>query len=84
LEGLFVFVLPPFGWSTGFIATPLTLGLKPTFLKKPALPKIENFFSILALRPKKTKELSGTIFLSPEGSQTSTTLKSLKYLLILQ
>jgi len=37
-SGELVFVLPPWGWSTGFIATPLTVGLIPFFLFSPALP----------------------------------------------
>ena len=32
------FVRPPWGWSTGFIATPLTRGLFPKVLQYPALP----------------------------------------------
>jgi hypothetical protein len=30
---------PPMGWSTGFIATPLTLGLRPSHRLRPAFPK---------------------------------------------
>src|SRR5690242_837788 len=29
---------PPIGWSTGFIATPRTLGLRPSQRERPALP----------------------------------------------
>ena len=32
-SGELVFVLPPWGWSTGFIATPRTLGRDPKFLE---------------------------------------------------
>ncbi len=38
VSGLFVFVLPPCGWSTGFIATPLTLDLNPFLKLLPNLP----------------------------------------------
>lgn len=31
-------LLPPWGWSTGFIASPLTVGLIPNHLFTPALP----------------------------------------------
>jgi len=40
-SGLLVFVLPPWGLSTGFLATPLTLGLCPIIFKLPAFPKLE-------------------------------------------
>jgi len=50
-SGLFVLVLPPCGWSTGFIATPLTFDFKPLFFKEPAFPRTVLILSILEQRP---------------------------------
>jgi hypothetical protein len=37
---------PPWGWSQGFLATPLTQGLKPKSLLDPAFFKFENLCCI--------------------------------------
>ena len=36
---------PPCGWSTGFITTPLTVGLTPLHLLAPALPSLRRLCS---------------------------------------
>ena len=43
---LIALVRPPCGWSTGFIATPLTHGLKPLLRQKPDLVFLNCFFKI--------------------------------------
>lgn len=44
-------VLPPWGWSTGFIATPRTLGFSPYERQNPLFVFIKFRFSFSAERP---------------------------------
>jgi hypothetical protein len=69
-----VFVLPPWGWSTGFLATPLTLGFLPNNIPTPAFPRQSNLTSILEFLPKTTKFHPDTIFVFLDGNTIFTKL----------
>src|SRR3989344_8006716 len=58
---------PPCGWSTGFIAVPLTVGLIPFHLLLPALPKFSSLFSSLETSPIEAQAPSLTFLISEEG-----------------
>lgn len=49
-------VRPPWGWSTGFIATPRTIGLTPNFLQKPDLVLLHFLCSLKATGSRAAKE----------------------------
>ena len=57
---------PPWGWSTGFIATPRTLGLLLSHLDLPALPKVVNENNSLETIPIVAKQLTESNLCSPE------------------
>jgi hypothetical protein len=65
-----VFVLPPWGWSTGFFATPLTEGLNPFFIFIPALPIHIPLGNILEFLPNIIYELSKIILYFFDGILT--------------
>ena len=67
---LIAFVLPPWGWSTGFIATPLTIDLKPKRFLKPAFVFRIKRFSKHALLPGRARLKMDTILRTPEGRYT--------------
>ena len=58
---------PPSGWSTGFIALPLTVGLIPSYLDRPAFPKFLNLYSSLDTWPTLAQDSKGTFLISVEG-----------------
>lgn len=59
---------PPCGWSTGFIATPLTLGRLPNHRLDPAFPEPSLLISMFPTRPTVAKQLCGIKRTSPEGN----------------
>lgn len=61
-------VLPPWGWSIGFIATPRTTDLKPKLTRYPALAFLKRFLAGSATRPWDPIECTEKIFLTPEGN----------------
>jgi hypothetical protein len=63
-------VRPPWGWSTGFFATPRTVGLNPFFIFRPALPTSMPLGSGLEFLPNITYELSIIILYLFEGILT--------------
>src|SRR5690554_7201696 len=68
---------PPIGWSTGFIETPLTLGLLPNQRFLPALPRLTFMCSELETVPIVAMHDPSTNLISPEGSFMVTYLPSL-------
>src|SRR6185503_19261174 len=58
---------PPCGWSTGFIATPRTLGRNPIQRDLPALPSETFSCSIFPTWPTVALQTSGTRRTSPDG-----------------
>ena len=62
---------PPWGWSTGFMATPLTDDLKPFHLLRPALPKTTCWCVGLDIDPTVAKVVDGSLLFSPELSLTT-------------
>lgn len=59
---------PPWGWSTGFLATPLTWGLSPNLRQKPDLVLVVCFLVFKETAPKEAKEYTEKVFLTPDGS----------------
>src|SRR5207253_5925703 len=68
---------PPIGWSTGFIATPLTLGRLPSHLDLPALPRLMFSCSRLLTTPIVALHSLSIILTSPDGSLICVYLTSL-------
>src|SRR5262245_46809838 len=61
---------PPIGWSTGFIATPRTDGLRPIHRLRPALP-IDTFScSRLPTCPTTARQFTWKLRTSPDGSRS--------------
>src|SRR3954468_15434428 len=58
---------PPIGWSTGFIATPRTCGLRPSHRDRPALPRRTFMWSGLPTVPIVARQLAGIRRTSPDG-----------------
>src|SRR5688572_23451753 len=58
---------PPRGWSTGFIATPRTLGRLFFHRLRPALPIETSSASALPTSPTVARQSIGTVRISPEG-----------------
>lgn len=77
-SGLFVFVLPPCGWSTGFLATPRTLDFLPKVTSVPALPKTKYLYKTWEFLPKITKQKPETHTVRFDGNKSFTILKSVK------
>src|SRR2546421_7446869 len=63
---------PPRGWSTGFIATPRTLGLRPSQRLFPALPIDSSSCSALPTSPIVARHSPRTIRISVERSRSVT------------
>ncbi|VAI45860.1 unnamed protein product [Triticum turgidum subsp. durum] len=59
---------PPWGWSTGFITTPLTMGRLPSQHLDPALPKLFWFTPTLPTCPTVAKQFWDTKRTSPDGN----------------
>src|SRR4051794_41856849 len=61
---------PPSGWSTGFIATPRTVGRLPRQRLRPALPQLMRSWSELPTSPTVARHSTCTWRISPEGSRS--------------
>ncbi len=59
---------PPWGWSTEFMATPLTTGRRPAHLAAPALPSFRFLCCGLESTPMVAVHLARTARCSPLGS----------------
>src|SRR3990170_4023802 len=59
---------PPWGWSTGFMATPRTTGFLPFQRERPALPIEMLELSGLETAPTVARQSAGTMRVSPEFS----------------
>jgi hypothetical protein len=59
---------PPWGWSTGFIATPRTTGLRPSHLLWPAFLSLRSPWVGLETVPTVALHRESINFLTPEGS----------------
>jgi hypothetical protein len=72
VRGYFIdLVLPPCGWSTGFLATPRDLGALPCFKFEEAEVIVNLFESDNETLPKEPTENIDTIFFTPEGNFNS-------------
>src|ERR1700734_3972405 len=58
---------PPIGWSTGFIATPRTVGRLPFHRLRPALPSLMLPCSALPTSPIVARQAASTRRISPDG-----------------
>src|SRR5688572_20591666 len=58
---------PPCGWSTGFMATPRTVGRLPFHRMRPALPQLMFDCSALPISPTVARQRMSTRRISPEG-----------------
>src|SRR5438105_12392815 len=58
---------PPCGWSTGFMATPRTVGRLPFQRIRPALPQLMLACSALPTSPTVARQRTSTLRISPEG-----------------
>src|SRR5919205_658321 len=58
---------PPCGWSTGFIATPRTVGRLPFHRIRPAFPQLMLACSALPTSPTVARQRTSTLRISPEG-----------------
>lgn len=61
-----LFDLPPWGWSTGFLAIPRTTGLKPMCLTKPAFFMYTSDCPELDTTPRETRQFSLSHMFQPE------------------
>src|SRR5262245_10641712 len=61
---------PPIGWSTGFIATPRTLGSRPSHRVRPAFPKATFSWSRLPTCPTTARQFTWKLRTSPDGSRS--------------
>src|SRR5512139_4301691 len=61
---------PPCGWSTGFIATPRTVGRTPRHLFAPALPSFSRLCSEFDTSPIVARHRDWTLRISPERSRS--------------
>ena len=68
---LIALVRPPWGWSTGFLATPLDLGATPDLRLEEAEVILIFLVEGNADLPREPIENIETIFLTPEGSLTN-------------
>src|SRR3982074_3455502 len=68
---------PPCGWSTGFMATPRTVGRLPFQRIRPALPQLMFDCSPLPTSPRVARHRTSTIRTSPEGIRRVAILPSL-------
>src|SRR3989338_5322206 len=58
---------PPYGWSTGFIAVPRTVGRIPSQRERPALPILRCLYSSFETAPTDAHAFSETLRISPDG-----------------
>src|SRR2546427_515805 len=58
---------PPSGWSTGFMATPRTVGRRPFHRLRPALPSLMLPCSELPTSPTVARQVASTRRISPDG-----------------
>src|SRR6478609_9381088 len=58
---------PPSGWSTGFMATPRTVGRLPFHRLRPALPSLMLPCSALPTSPTVARQVTSTRRISPDG-----------------
>src|SRR5947208_9690350 len=63
---------PPSGWSTGFIATPRTRGLRPSQRDFPALPIVSSSCSALPTSPMVARHSPRTIRISVDRRRSVT------------
>src|SRR5512147_2368555 len=63
---------PPYGWSTGFIAVPLTLGRMPSHLERPAFPRTIVLCSMFETVPMEAYASPDTNRVSEDGITTCT------------
>src|SRR5699024_11317338 len=68
---------PPWGWSTGFITTPRTVGRLPFQRIRPALPQLMLDCSALPTAPIEARQRASTFRISPEGIRSWATAPSL-------
>mmetsp|Transcript_2624 Transcript_2624/g.6705 ORF Transcript_2624/g.6705 Transcript_2624/m.6705 type:complete len:332 (-) Transcript_2624:652-1647(-) len=73
-------VAPPIGWSTGFMATPLTLGRRPLCLLVPAFPALVSLRSRLDTTPTVAWQFLFSLRISPEGRRTTMAFSSLNWM----
>lgn len=69
-------VLPPFGWSTAFIAQPRTVGLIPNQRFAPALPCLRNLWEPLLHEPNEHVALDGNSTTRFDGKRITPTPSS--------
>src|SRR5690554_729194 len=67
---------PPCGWSTGFIADPLTVGLTPKWRLRPALPIVTNSQDSFPTCPTVARQVPNTLRTSPDCNLTKTYFSS--------
>src|SRR3712207_4094876 len=67
---------PPCGWSTGFMATPRTVGRLPFHRMRPALPQLMFDCSALPTSPMEARHRTSTNRISPEGMRSVARLPS--------
>src|ERR1700739_4294419 len=68
---------PPCGWSTGFIATPRTMGRLPFQRMRPALPQLMLACSALPTSPTVARHRTSTRRISPLGMRSDAYAPSL-------
>src|SRR4051812_7820206 len=68
---------PPCGWSTGFMATPRTVGRLPFHRMRPALPQLMLLCSALPTSPTVARQRTSTLRISPEGMRSCANAPSL-------
>src|SRR5918997_6405011 len=61
---------PPCGWSTGFMATPRTVGRLPFQRMRPALPQLMFDCSALPTSPMVARQRMSTLRTSPDGRRS--------------
>src|ERR1700755_1777996 len=61
---------PPCGWSTGFMATPRTVGRMPFQRLRPALPQLMFDCSALPTSPIVARQRPSTLRTSPDGRRS--------------
>lgn len=59
---------PPWGWSTGFRATPRTWGLSPKFRQYPDLVLVKRDLLFNETEPNEAREYNEKVLRTPEGN----------------
>ena len=62
------FARPPWGWSTGFRATPRTCGFNPKLRQYPDFVLVTNRLFFKATAPSDANAYTENVFLTPEGN----------------